>query len=56
MSAQKLTGQPVDLNVTGIHGTSDIRSKKILVEIVERDRKIDENIIAYSRFKINAKK
>ena len=35
--ALNLTGQPVDLNVAGIHGTSDISSKRLRVTIGDQD-------------------
>ena len=45
MKALNLTGQPVDLNVAGIHGTSDISSKRLRVK---------EDIMAYSHPNVNA--
>ena len=49
-----LTGQPVDLNVAGIHGTSDISSKRLLVRIGDQDEKVKEDIMAYSHPNVNA--
>ena len=49
-----LTGQPVDLNVAGIHGTSDITQKRIRVRIGDQDGKVREDIIAYSHPNVNA--
>ena len=43
-----LTGQPVDLNVAGIRGTSDISSKRLRVRIGDQEGKVNENIMAYS--------
>ena len=49
-----LTGQPVDLNVAGIHGTSDISSKRLRVRIGDPDGKVEEDIMAYSHPNVNA--
>ena len=49
-----LTGQPMDLNVAGIHGTSDISSKRHRVKIGDQDGKVNENITAYSHPNVNA--
>ena len=49
-----LTGQPVDLNVAGIHGTSDINSKRLRVKIEDQDGKVNEDIMAYSHPNENA--
>ena len=54
MKALNLTGQPVDLNVAGIHGTSDISSKRFQVRIGDQDGKVKEDIMAYSHPKVNA--
>ena len=54
MKALNLTGQPVDLNVAGIHGTSDISSKRLRVKIGDQDGKVKEDIMAYSHPKVNA--
>ena len=51
--ALNLTGQPVDLNVAGIHGTSDISSKRLRVTIGDQDGKV-EDIMAYSHPNVNA--
>ena len=45
MKALNLTGQPVGLNVAGIHGTSDIRSKRLRIKIGDQDGTIDDNIL-----------
>ena len=37
MKTLKLTGQSVDLNVAGIHGTSDISSKRLRVTIGDQN-------------------
>ena len=49
-----LTGQPVDLNVAGIHGTSDISSKRLRVRIEDQDGKVKEDVMAYSHLNVNA--
>ena len=54
MKALNLTGQPVDLNVAGIHGTSDISSKRLRVKIGDQNEKVTEEIMAYSHPKMNA--
>ena len=54
MKALNLTGQPVDLNVAGIHGTSDISSKRLQVRIGDQDGKVKEDILAYSHPNVNA--
>ena len=54
MKALKLTGQPVDLNVAGIHGTSDISSKRLRVKIGDQQGKVKEDIMAYSHPDVNA--
>ena len=53
MKALNLTGQPVDLNVAGIHGTSDISSKRLRDKIGGEDGKVNENITAYSHPNVN---
>ena len=53
MKTLNLTGQPVDLNVAGIHGTSDISSKRLRVRIGS-SRKVNEEIMAYSHPKVNS--
>ena len=55
MKALNLTGQPVDLNVAGIHGTSDISSKRLRVKIGDQDGKVKEDIMAYSHPNVNAR-
>ena len=47
-------GQPVDLNVLGIHGTSDISSKRLRVKIRDQDGKVKEDIMAYSHPNVEA--
>ena len=54
MKMLKLTGQPVVLNVAGIHGTSDISSKRLRVKIGDQDGRINEDIMAYSHPNVNA--
>ena len=54
MKALNLTGQPVDLNVAGIHGASDISSKRLRVRIGDQQGKVKENIMAYSHPEVNA--
>ena len=49
-----LTEQPVDLNVTGIHGTSDFSSKLLRVRIGDQDGKVNEEIMVYSHPNVNA--
>ena len=49
-----LTRQPVDLNVAGIHGTSDISCKRLRVKIGDQDGQVNENITAYSHPNVNA--
>ena len=44
MKAPNMTGQPVDMNVAGIHGTSDISNKRLRVKIGNQDGTGDENI------------
>ena len=48
MKTLNLTGQPVDVNVPGIHGTSDISSKRLQVKIGDQAGKVNEDIKAYS--------
>ena len=50
----KMSGQPVDLNVAGIHGTSDISSKQLRVRIRDQDGKVKEDIMAYKHPNVNA--
>ena len=54
MKTLNLTGQPVDLNVAGIHGASDISSKRLRVRIGDQQGKVKEDIMAYSHPDINA--
>ena len=54
MKTLNLTGQPVDLNVAGIHGKSDISSKRLRVKIGDQDGKVNEYIMAYSHPHVNA--
>ena len=44
MKALNLTGQPVDLNIAGIHGTSDSSSKRLRVRIGDQDGKVKDDI------------
>ena len=54
MKTLNLTGHLVDLNVAGIHGTSDISSKRLRVRIGDQDGKVKEDIMAYSHPNVNA--
>ena len=54
MKTLNLTGQQVDLNVAGIHGKSDISSKRLRVKIGDQDGKVKEDIMAYSHPDVNA--
>ena len=54
MKMLNLTTQSVDLNVAGIHGTSDVSSKRLRVKIGEQDGKNLEDIMAYSHPNVNA--
>ena len=49
-----LTGQPVDLNVAGIHGASDISSKRLRVRVGDQQGKVKEDIMAYGHPNVNA--
>ena len=44
----------MDLNVAGIHGKSDISSKRLRVKIGDQDGKVKEDIMTYSHPNINA--
>ena len=54
MKTLNLTGQPVDLNVAGIHGASDISSKRLRVRIGDQQGKVKEDIMTYSHPDVNA--
>ena len=54
MKALNLMGQPVDLNVAGIHGASNISSKRLRVRIGDQQGKVKEDIMAYSHPDVNA--
>ena len=54
MKALNLTGQQVELNVAGIHGKSDISSKRLRVKIGDQDGKVKEDIMVYSHPNVNA--
>ena len=54
MKALNLTGKPVDLNVAGIHGASDISSKRLRVRIGDQQGKVKKDIMAYSHPDVNA--
>ena len=54
MKTLNLTGKPVDLNVAGIHGASDISSKRLRVRIGDQQGKVKEDIMAYSHPDVNA--
>ena len=47
-----LTGQPVDLIVAEIHGTSDSSSKRLRVRIGDQDGYVKENIMAFSHLHV----
>ena len=53
IEAETLTGQSVDLNVAGIHGTSDISTKRNRVTIGDQVGKRFENIVVYSHPNVN---
>ena len=44
----------MDLNVAGIHGASDISSKRMRVRIGDQQGKVKEDIMAYSHPDVNA--
>ena len=52
--ALNVTGQPVDLNVAGIHGKSDISSERLRVMIGDQDGTVKEDIMVYSHPNVNA--
>ena len=52
--ASSLTGKPVDLKVGGIHGTSDISSRRLRFKIGDQEKTVGENIVAYSHPNVNA--
>ena len=54
MKALSLTGQTVGLNVAGIHGTSDISSKRFRVKVGDQDGMVNEATIAYCHPNVNA--
>ena len=54
MKALNLTGQLVALIVAGIHGTSDISSKRLRVRIGDQDDKVKEDLMAYGHPNLNA--
>ena len=54
MKTLNLTGQPVDLNVAGIHGKSDISSERLRVKIGDQDGTVKEDIMVYSQPNVNA--
>ena len=54
MKTLNLTGQPVDLNVAGIHGTSDLSCKRLRVKIGDQDGKVNGEIMAYCHPNVNA--
>ena len=56
LKSLNLTGPPVDLNVAGIHETSDISSKGLRVKIGDREGQVKENILAYCHPNVNAEK
>ena len=54
MKAVNLTGQPVGLNVAGIHGRSHTSSKGLRVKVGDQDGRLNEDIMAYSHPNVNA--
>ena len=48
MKTLNLTVLPVNLNVAGIHETSDYNSKRLRVKTGDQDEKVNEDIMAYS--------
>ena len=42
IKTSSLTVQTVELNVAGIHGTSDIINKRFHIKLGDRDRKVEE--------------
>ena len=50
----KYDGTTSELLVADIHGTSDISSKRLRVNIGDQEGKINENITAYSHLNVNA--
>ena len=44
----------MDLNVAGIHGTSEISSERLRVKIGDQGGKVNETIMAYSHPNVNA--
>ena len=53
-STLNLTGQPIDLNVAGFRGTSDIHSERLRVKFGNQDGTVDKSIIAYGHPNVNA--
>ena len=53
IKALNLTGQPVDLHVAGIHGTSDISSKRLRVRVGDQDGKFREDVLTSSHPNVN---
>ena len=54
MKTLNLTGQLVDLNVAGIHGTSDVSSKRLRINSFGQEGKVNENITVYSHPNVSA--
>ena len=54
MKAFYLTGCPVDLKIGGIHGMSDIGSRKLRVKNGDQDKTVEENIVVFSHPNVNA--
>ena len=54
IKALDLTGQPVALNVAGIHGTPDVSSKRLRVKIGDQDGKVNKDTMACSHPNVNA--
>ena len=53
MKALNLRGQPVDLKVAGIHGTSDISGIRVRVRIGDQDGKVKEDIMAHGHLNVD---
>ena len=50
----KYDGTTSELHFADIHGTSDVSSKRLRVNIGDQEGKINENITAYSHPYVNA--
>ena len=54
MKTLNLTGKQVEMKVSGLHGTSDISSKRLRVKIGNQDGKVNEKTTAYNHPNVNA--